>query len=237
MTGSGTLPKKLVSFFLQNTADTGTVLHRLMQQAWAEQGVIFGNWHCNKCARQVQLSMPLRCCGQTMEYRELHVEDPVTGFSGHSDALVPHADGLWLVDFKTKNPKKLKSITLTNPHRLQVSAYKYHLTRDPYNLKILGSTIVVLSREDKPDFRLINIEPDELADLEFERFRRQRLATLQAVTTGEVSTVTKLCSGPADQPYCPFHHRCFGPDQHNFLAYLRTEWEKSKSVQRMTTAD
>src|SRR6185369_8990198 len=115
---------------------------------------IFGNWKCRKCKSTVAKSMPVRCCGEMMRYVEFHLEDSITGFSGHADAVVPYGDGFYLVDFKTKDPKKLKNIQLTDGYRFQVAAYRYFLTRAPHMLKILGSAIVYLGREDRPNFKI-----------------------------------------------------------------------------------
>lgn len=166
-----------------------------------------------------------------MEYNELHLEDPITGFGGHADAVIPYGDGYFLLDFKTKNPKKLRGIKLVDEYRFQVAAYKYFLIRAPHNLKILGSAVAYFSREDRPSFQILEIPPDELADLEFDRFRRQRIATVTAAETGDVSQVHKLCGKSGDSPYCPFQHRCFGPEQNSLPAYLKSEWDKYKLAQ------
>jgi hypothetical protein len=232
---SGSLPNKLIPYKLQNMADIGTAMHKTIQKALANMNCLFGNWDCPHCNKKIETSMPIRCCGEIMTYREITVHDPSIKFSGSADALIPKQNGgLYLLDFKTKDPKKLKALGLLDNNRLQVCAYRYYLTRPPWNLDIRGAAIAYLGRQDMPELKVVPIPEDEFADFEFERARRNRQTTLHSLQTGDVDSLHKQCRSQTDNVYCPYNMYCFGGN--SLQSYLKNEWQKSQLAQHTKKA-
>jgi len=228
------LPEKENSFKRQLDMDIGTDIHELLQRALAEKGMLYGDWECTSqfgCSHITQNSYgPVKCakCGWFTKYAEFTVK--YGKFSGRVDALIPAEEGIHnnrfrLVDFKIVDTKKLlnKSSDLEASHRLQVLSYCYALKRPPYNMDIVSQHILYINRENISQTVLIDIPQDEFADMEFERFIKQKDISDDAVRSGDFSKIKYLCSSREDSPFCPYGGICFSPAKEELL---KAEWTK-----------
>lgn len=218
-TKTNTVPMRQTKFEWRLAADIGTTIHALLQKAMGERGTIFGQWKCPHCSTTYGFSVgPVRCNQQecsrpNCEYVELEVRDPDSGFSGHVDCLIPYEGGYILCDFKTIYRKKLSKLQLDHRHRCQVFAYKYLLQRSPYNLDIRGQAIVYFPREDVSMFEIIEMENDDLSEAEFVRYTKHKAAADSVMESGNLASLSGLCTTSTDQPFCPYNALCFGPDR------------------------
>jgi hypothetical protein len=209
----------------QYTMDIGTLVHKHIQRILGAQGRLFGKWECQVCgAKTTEPSVgPFACCGRPCDYVELRVSHP-SGFGGTVDALIPYKEGFILGDFKTKEKKKFPDIPFNKNYRSQVFAYKYVLSRPPYNYPILGQALIYIARDDISKFEIQEMENDDFADSEFEFYVKQKATVEPALQTGNMDALIGYCSTPSDDQYCPYSSICFSSGK---SINLRKEWERS----------
>jgi len=223
----GQAPARNTSFMEQIRMDMGNAVHTTLQNTMGVTGQLFGDWYCRKCKQTIGWTKvgPIFHCGRAAQYQEMKVRDEDSGFVGKVDGLIPYNNGYILVDFKTKETHVLKNIqTIDHHYRAQIFAYKYLLTKPPFNLPITLQAVIYVSRENPSLFKVMMLENDDLAEDEFKRYVKQKLQSEAALEHGNISALPKLCNVPGEEPYCPFNLYCFGPN-HDIL--LDDVWRKS----------
>lgn len=224
------LPIRETPLKYQLDMDIGTIIHQHLQNILGIGGQIFGNWACRKCkwVSDTPQKGPVNHCGTFANYVELRVFHEGSGFSGSVDALISLADNKFLlVDFKTKNKRKLSGpVAFDKHHRSQIMAYKYLLKRPPHSLDIVSQAIVYIAREDISKFEVVDMPDDDgMSELEFEFYVQSRQRTHAALKLGSIDSLNGVCASIADNRYCPYNAICFGP---NRSVILKTIWQKSK---------
>ena len=222
---TNTLPTRRTPIKQQLDMDIGTLIHAHFQRILGAVGGIYGYWVCSKCNKEFELQTgPVVCCDRPAEYKELRVKDESSGFSGSVDGLIMNEDGSFIViDFKTKArlPIPSKAGEIDRNHRAQILAYKYLLTKPPYNFKISSIAIIYVLRSDITRFKIQEIPDDEFTELEFKHYVRSREKMHEVIKSGQMSALTKICSVPSDAKYCPYGSICFSPDSDTLL---QKEW-------------
>lgn len=224
------LPEDSMDFKNDAKRLIGITLHELFQKNLGIQGKLYGHWTCDRCKELVAqwTTGPVEHCGRPCNYKEIRIKDEETEFSGMVDAIIISDSGVILVDFKTKDRTKLTKYRkegIDPGDRSQLFAYKYMLTKPPYNFQFAGQAIVYIAREDPTKYVICEVENDDMSDLEFKRYVAQRQQSKEALKTGKISELKGFCTNIKDQPYCEYNSLCFGPARD---ANLNGEWEKSK---------
>lgn len=223
---TNTLPTRRTPIKQQLDMDVGTLIHAHFQKISGILGALYGHWTCSKCSKEFNFKKgPIFCCDRPAEYKELRVKDDESGFSGSVDGLIPNNDGSFIViDFKTKArlPVITKASEIDKNHRAQILSYKYLLTKEPYNFNISSIAIIYVLRSDVTKFKIQEVQDDEFTELEFKHYVRSREKMQEAIKTGQLQSLTKICSTPSDAKYCPYGSICFSPDANNALT---KEWK------------
>lgn len=140
--------RKMVSDSILNT---GSAIHRAVQDFLGRSPYAFGNFVCPKCGEIFHLTTPKDECPNGCGTHLIYDEVPIyyKGFAGHVDFMVKNEEGeIWLVDFKTSSSfsidKKVKN-TPSN-YDLQTLAYAL-LLRLQYKIKVKGRAIAYISRD------------------------------------------------------------------------------------------
>jgi hypothetical protein len=222
---TNSLPTRDTPLTNQFLMDIGTAYHALIQKALGMKGLLFGNWVCDQCKKVTEMKLgPQVHCRKPMSYKELRVLDPEIGFSGSADGVLVLNGKNILIDFKTTDSRKLSKLGEVNfKHRLQVLAYKYYLSREPYNLKIEDSAIVYVSRENLEDLKVLLLPKDDLEEQEFLRFVSHKKQVPSALKEGTLLSLPMYCRNFNDDPYCPYTGYCFSPEKKDH--FLRI-WER-----------
>lgn len=139
--------RKMISDAILNT---GTTIHRVVQDYLSKSPNAFGNFVCHECGEVFPLTTSKEVCpngcGAPLFYEEVPIS--YKGFAGHVDFMVKIKDEIWLVDFKTSSgfsiDKKVKN-TPSN-YDLQTLAYVL-LLRLQYKIKVKGRAIAYISRD------------------------------------------------------------------------------------------
>lgn len=222
---TGNTPNRVTTFDELIRMEIGTTVHAVYQKFLSLRGNIYGDWECSKCHKIFKMMLgPTYHCGRACDYQEIRLYDQNSGFKGAADALIPYGDGYVLIDFKTKAENRMEKVKVERHERAQVFAYKYVLMKPPYEINILGQAIVYISRDVPSNFKVLEIENDDLAEEEFERYVRLQSLSKEALVTGKINELPGLCRNQNDEMYCPYNLLCFGP---NRAVNLNSEWERS----------
>lgn len=160
-------PRKMVSDCILNT---GTSIHRVVQDFLGQHPEAFGNFVCHECGEIFELTTAKEACPNGCGARLFYEEVPINykGFAGHVDFMVKHKDEIWLVDFKTSSQfsidKKVKN-TPSN-YNLQTLAYAL-LLRLQYKIKVKGRAIVYISRDNPSVMKIGGCKKITTKDLKY----------------------------------------------------------------------
>ena len=141
-----TRSRKMISDSILNT---GTTIHRVVQDFLGQSPNAFGNFVCRECGDSFQLTTAEEChhsCGEPLFYEEVPIN--YKGFAGHVDFMVKIKDEIWLVDFKTSSSSSIGKKVKDTPsnYDLQTLAYAL-LLRLQYKIKVKGRAIAYISRD------------------------------------------------------------------------------------------
>ena len=145
--------RKMISDCILNT---GTVIHRVVQDFLGMNTEAFGNFVCPVCGEMFSLTTGKECpngCGVPLCYQEVGIS--YKGFAGHVDFMIKHDNEIWLIDFKTSSQFSIDDKVKNTPvnYDLQTSAYAL-LLRLQYGLKIKGRAIAYISRDNPSVMKL-----------------------------------------------------------------------------------
>lgn len=222
------LPTRKTAIKFKAMAEIGELLHRILQDHMPNYAQLYGNWKCHKCNHIVEKSLgPLVHCNRQMQYMELRISNKETGFFGDPDIILydNQKQHYILCDIKTKDYLETQNPSF-HPLKyiLQLFAYKYFLTKPPYNLNIQEQYMIYVLRNDITKYRIESIEHTEKYYQAIEKFISERKLMMSALMDGNLSQIEMLCKTPKDEPYCPYSTICFGP---NRLLSLESLWKES----------
>ena len=209
---------KIRTFTERYQAAVGQALRRLVQETWAGQGLLWGDWACTAldCGttfRETKTDGRCLRCRAPLRYQEVEVLDPGPGFAGHCHGVVwcDELDGYLAVAMKARNEHVIERYREPYPSDLlQASAYATLLARR-YWLPIAGRLVLWIGKP-RPKVSRSWFYPglgDDLYDREVEALRR---GERQAEAGREIEGTCKV---RADARECQYGDQCFPGTDHD----------------------
>ena len=217
--------------------EVGRSIHRLVQNTWAKQSLLWGDWKCSdheNCGAFFQNTIlekgVCRRCGSAAEYVEKTIRDEESGFSGHCDGVVwcPSMKGYLVVELKSRNHNIIKDHEGKEPYEsdiYQSSAYATLVFRQ-FKMPIIGRLVLWVGKP-KPKPFLFWYYPGLGEDL-FDAQVKERKDSLALVRDGNVKKVPGRCRFTADIGSCPFGGICFSHKRDELILEKYEEWKLTR---------
>ena len=215
----GVEAKIRTSFYTRYRRSVSKAIIKVVQQTWARQGLLWGDWKCKDLSCGVSYpncrlegGICIRC-GSPAYYVEKELSDVETGLSGRCDAVVyvPAHDGYLIFKIKSRNTNIILSADEPYPSEvLQVSAIATLLARQKW-LRVAGRVVLWIGTP-KPKPNKHWYFPglgEELVDEHTGVYR----SVSAAVAEGRQCDIIGKCITPSDALGCPFKDKCFGDNK------------------------
>jgi len=220
------IPRRNKTYFSDFFLEVGTAVHTATQRWLGRLGILFGNWMCESCGRDdkgVPINMiadrfgPQKCSTHKTEmvYEEYEFNDPPTG---HCDGLIkfgemtPNDNDFVLLELKTSSTKKIDTEIKPNgppmSYKIQATIYAHKLKKRGFN--IVGVLFIFIPRDIPRGMYPVWFKPSRPTAVH-ESLIAAHTATLEALKTGDFSTLSGTCVDPSDARDCPYRVNCFSP--------------------------
>ena len=220
------------TFAARYNGAVGHAIHRLVQETWAGQGLLWGDWRCTdlECGttfRETRTEGRCLRCGAPLLYLEVEVEDPGCGFAGHCNGVVwsDEHNGYLVVELNTRNESVIQRYQ--EPYwsdQLQAAAYATLLARR-YWLPIAGRLVVWIGKP-RPKVFKTWFYPG-LGEPLYDGQVQAKLESDRRLEAGDLAGLQATCKVEADARGCPFVGLCFSPRRDQLLAEEYQRYEQS----------
>ena len=225
--------ERSVSFSTKYSYHVGSAIHSLVQETWARQGLLWGDWRCSDvkyCGvifnnTRLDSGKCLRC-GSPAIYIEKHLKYETVGFSGHCDGVVycSSLDSYLVFELKSRNSNIISKAQEPYESDLyQVSTYATLLARK-YWLRIAGRVVLWIGKPRPKPYKFWYY-PGIGEDLAEQQFKIK--ADLdQKIKEGKVTEITGCCETPndAEERSCPFAGICLSPARDRLIEEEYKGW-------------
>lgn len=106
--------KEDITATLQAKFDIGHAIHHWYQNKYlGPMGILKGGWACKKCDAYQEGFMPANVCscGGRWRFIEPQANIPELDIVGHCDGIIDRGDGPWVMDIKTIDPDRFRSLS------------------------------------------------------------------------------------------------------------------------------
>jgi len=217
-------PKKFEDFTTRYNFKVGHAIHALVQQTWASQGLLWGDWQCNdlaNCGVTFQNTrLPKgRClrCHEEATYVEKHLKDPLTGFSGHCDGVVfsEQLNGYFILELKTRNQNVIQRANQPYESDLyQVSAYATLISQQ-FWVPVVGRLILWIGKPRPKPYKMWFYEGTGSHLFDEERAKKVHLD--ECLKRARPEDVHGVCEHISDGDDCPWQGICFSPKREKIV--------------------
>lgn len=212
----GEKAKITTSFYSRYRRSVNRAITKVVQQTWARQGLLWGDWKCRDSVCGVSYpncrlegGICIRC-GSPAYYVEKELSDPETGISGRCDAVVyvPAHDGYLIFKLKSRNTNIILAVDEPYSSEIQqVSAMATLLARQKW-IRVTGRVILWVGTPKPRPFKHWYYEG--LGEDIIEAQIQIKNDISKKISEGKQSEIIGNCRGPRDAQGCPFIEKCFG---------------------------
>jgi hypothetical protein len=205
------------SFYTRYRRSVNKAVIKVVQQTWARQGLLWGDWKCRDLSCGVSF---LNCrleggvcirCGSPAYYLEKEISEPETGLYGRCDAIVysPASDGYLIFKLKSRNTNIILSVDEPYPSDVhQLSAIATLLNRQSQTyIRIVGRVVLWIGTPKPKPYKhwYYHGLGEDLVDAHLKKVKDVH----DLISLNRTQEIVGHCKTSHDAPFCPFKSKCF----------------------------
>ena len=211
--------KITTSFYTRYRRSVNKAVSKTIQQTWARQGLLWGDWRCKDTSCGVfypncrlEGGICIRC-GSPAYYTEKELSDPETGRSGRCNAVVyvPAHDGYLIFKLKSRNTNIILTAKEPYPSEIQQASTVATLLAKQKLLRVVGRVVLWVGTPKPRPFK--HWYYDGLGEDLVEDQIKLKQNVDKMIAAGRSSEIIGRCSDPREAQNCPFIEKCFGEQE------------------------